>query len=77
MCAVLYENGMDNEENRAGVIHTLDSDRSNSPQWTVCPVCHGEGKVTRRPTKRAQLRYKRALLGDVTWEEMERWAFYD
>ncbi|MGJ8650992.1 MAG: FAD-dependent oxidoreductase [Opitutaceae bacterium] len=62
MCAVLYENGMDNEENRAGVIHTHDSDRSNSPQWTVCPVCHGEGKVTRRPTKRARLRYNRALL---------------
>ncbi|MGJ8653126.1 MAG: FAD-dependent oxidoreductase [Opitutaceae bacterium] len=62
MCDVLYENGVSNEENRPGVINTLDSDRSNSPQWTVCSVCHGDGKVTRRPTKRARLRYKRALL---------------
>ena len=28
--------------------------------WTVCPLCHGEGKLTRIPSRKARLRYKRS-----------------
>jgi salicylate hydroxylase len=52
---------MNNDEKSQNVGNTFDSDRSNRPQWTVCSVCHGEGRVSRRPTKKARLRYKRAL----------------
>lgn len=62
LCRLLYENGMNNDEKSHGAVNTDDGDHSNSPQWTVCSACHGEGKVTRRPTKRARHRYKRALL---------------
>jgi len=53
---------MNNDEKSHNDGNRVDDDRSKRPHWTVCSVCHGEGKVSRRPTKRARLRYKRALL---------------
>jgi 2-polyprenyl-6-methoxyphenol hydroxylase-like FAD-dependent oxidoreductase len=53
---------MNNDENSQNGGNTFDRDRAPRPHWTVCSACHGEGKVSRRPTKRARLRYKRALL---------------
>jgi salicylate hydroxylase len=57
---------MNNDEKSQKNGNTLDGDRPNLPHWTVCSVCHGAGKVSRRPTKRARLRYKRALLAAET-----------
>lgn len=39
----------------------FDGDRSSNPQWIVCSVCQGEGRVSRRPSKKVRNRYKRAL----------------
>jgi len=52
---------MNNDEKSQNVGNTFDGNRSNRLQWTVCSVCRGEGRVRRRPTKKARLRFKRAL----------------
>ncbi|CAA6689783.1 MULTISPECIES: NAD(P)/FAD-dependent oxidoreductase [unclassified Lentimonas] len=53
---------MNNDEKCPSIGHASDTDSSGLSHWTVCQACHGEGKVSHRPTKRARNRYKRALL---------------
>lgn len=61
MCPLLYENEMNNDEKSQNAGNAFDGDRSNRPQWAVCPVCHGEGRVSRRPSRKARLRHKHEL----------------
>jgi len=46
----------------------------------ILEVCPAQGAIVMEKPKEANAEihesYKK-LLGDVTWEEMERWAFYD
>ncbi len=53
---------MNNDENSQPIGNPLDGDRSNSLHWTVCSVCHGAGRKSRKPSKKIQRRYQRALL---------------
>ena len=53
---------MNNDENSQPVDPPFDGDRSNRPHWTVCSVCQGRGKKSRKPSKKVQRRYQRALL---------------
>ena len=57
---------MNNDETHQKVGNQMGGDRLERPVWTVCLACLGEGKVSRRPTKRARHRYKRALLAAET-----------
>lgn len=52
---------MNNDEMSPNVDNTADGNRSKQPQWTVCPGCHGEGNISRQPSKKARIRYQRAL----------------
>ena len=63
MCPLLlYENEMNNDEKSQKDGNTFDGDRAPRPHWTVCSVCHGGGKASRRPSEKVMRRYKRALL---------------
>jgi 2-polyprenyl-6-methoxyphenol hydroxylase-like FAD-dependent oxidoreductase len=37
--------------------------------WTACPTCHGEGKITKYPSRKARLRHKRAKTTATTTTE--------
>ncbi len=55
---------MNKDKKSPHVGNTFDDDRSNSPtrpEWAVCPVCHGQGRVSRRPSRKARLRHKHQL----------------
>jgi 2-polyprenyl-6-methoxyphenol hydroxylase-like FAD-dependent oxidoreductase len=49
---------MNNDENSPPIDPALGA----GPHWTVCPVCHGGGKMRRKPSKKVRRRYQRALL---------------
>jgi salicylate hydroxylase len=42
----------------------IDTTTTTKPSffWTACPKCHGEGKISKSPSRKARLRYKRAKL---------------
>ena len=60
---------------------TAKNARSENTHWSVCPECHGEGKVNRLPTRKARLRYQRALIiaseGNMIAQSKESAAYID
>jgi salicylate hydroxylase len=38
--------------------------KSSQNNWMACPTCHGEGKITKSPSRKARLRHKRAKTTD-------------
>ncbi|MEE9369272.1 MAG: NAD(P)/FAD-dependent oxidoreductase [Pontiella sp.] len=53
---------MNNDENSQPIGSPVGGDGSIRPHWTVCPVCHGRGQKSRKPSKKVRRRYERALL---------------
>ena len=56
-----YKYSMTDNENWESFDKLSTGGRSNHQHWSVCTVCRGGGKRTRKPSPRVRRRYKRAL----------------